>query len=79
MAQIEQVRRIISYNSGFPVAVLDLQVSTVAELPALNALVGGCLVAAGSIAQVIQTGAWYTLDADGQWYFSGGVAPEEGD
>ena len=79
MVQIEQTRRIISYNSGFPVAVLDLQCSAVSDLPALNALVGGALVAAGSIAQVIQTGAWYTLDADGQWYFSGGVAPEEGD
>ena len=79
MVQIEQTRRIISYNSGFPVTVLDLQCSAVSDLPALNALVNGALVAAGSIAQVIQTGAWYTLDADGQWYFSGGVAPEEGD
>lgn len=79
MVQIEQVRRIISYNSGFPVAVVDLQVSAVSDLPALNALIGGSLIAAGSIAQVIQTGAWYTLDSNGQWYFSGGTAPEEGD
>lgn len=57
------------YNDGSGRAVLDLQVSTVAELPALNEELGTRLkVGAGSIAQVIQAGAWYTLDENGTWY-----------
>lgn len=63
------------YNDGSGRAVLDLQVSTVAELPALNEELGMRLkVGAGSIAQVIQTGAWYTLDDNGTWYDSDGTA-----
>lgn len=63
------------YNDGSGRAVLDLQVSTVAELPALNEELGTRLiVGAGSIAQVIQTGAWYTLDENGTWYDSDGAA-----
>ena len=62
------------YNDGSGRAVLDLQVSTVAELPALNAELGTRLkVGAGSIAQVIQTGAWYTLDDNGTWYGTSGT------
>lgn len=77
MVRAEKVRDVDANGR----AVLDLQVSTVAELPTLNNLLPGSsryIVAAGSIAQVVQTGAWYTLDADGNWYFSGGVNPEEG-
>lgn len=63
------------YNDGSGRAVLDLQVSTVAELPALDEELGMRLkVGAGSIAQVIQTGAWYTLDENGTWYDSDGQA-----
>ena len=62
------------YNDGSGRAVLDLQVSTVAELPALNEELGMRLkVGAGSIAQVIQTGAWYTLDENGTWYDATGT------
>lgn len=62
------------YNDGSGRAVLDLQVSTVAELPALNEELGTRLkVGAGSIAQVIQTGAWYTLDDNGTWYDTSGT------
>jgi hypothetical protein len=77
MIRVESVRDVDANGR----AVLDLQVSTVAELPTLNNLLPGSsryIVAAGSIAQVVQTGAWYTLDENGQWYFSGGVNPEEG-
>lgn len=64
------------YNDGSGRAVLDLQVSTVAELPALNEELGMRLkVGAGSIAQVIQTGAWYTLDDNGTWYDTSGNEP----
>ena len=63
------------YNDGSGRAVLDLQVSTVAELPALNEELGmRLIVGAGSIAQVIQTGEWYTLDDNGTWYDSTGSA-----
>lgn len=63
------------YNDGSGRAVLDLQVSTVAELPALNEQLGVRMkVGAGSIAQVIQTGSWYTLDENGTWYDSDGAA-----
>ena len=62
------------YNDGSGRAVLDLQVSTVAELPALNQELGMRLkVCAGSIAQAIQTGAWYTLDDNGTWYDTSGT------
>ena len=51
-----------------------MQVSTVAELPALNEELGMRLkVGAGSIAQVIQTGEWYTLDDNGTWYDTSGT------
>ena len=62
------------YNDGSGRAVLDLQVSTVAELPALNEELGmRLIVGAGSIAQVIQTGEWYTLDDNGTWYDTSGT------
>ena len=71
MLRIEKVRA----NDGAGNAVLDIQVSTVAELPALDEELGMRLtVKAGSIAQVIQTGAWYTLDANGTWYDTSGNA-----
>lgn len=73
MVKIERVR----WNDGSGNAVLDLQVSTVAELPALNEELGIRLkVCAGSIAHVIQAGAWYTLDDNGTWYDSDGNAAE---
>jgi hypothetical protein len=77
MLRIENVREVDQNGK----AVLDFQCSTMADLPTLNQLVPGSsryVTAAGSIAQVIRTGAWYTLDANGSWYFSGGVNPEEG-
>jgi hypothetical protein len=69
MLRVEKVR----YNDGMKNAVLDIQVSTAAELPSLNDVVCGLKIIAGSIAQVIQTGAWYTLDDNGTWYDTSGA------
>ena len=60
-------------------AVFDLQVSASDELPDLGQVIAGLKVAAGTIAQVIQTGKWYTLDADGDWYDKDGNLPEDDD
>lgn len=71
MVRIERVRT----NDGSGNAVLDMQVSTVSELPALGDQLGiKLIVCAGSVAQVIQTGGWYTLDDNGTWYDSDGQA-----
>ena len=63
-------------------AVVDLQVSTTDELPEENGEITGTpygtiLVQVGSIAQVIQTGKWYTLDEDVSWYDDDGNEPED--
>lgn len=63
-------------------AVVDLQVSTADELPdklgeITGTPYGTILVDAGSIAQVIQNGKWYTLDDDGRWYDEDGNEPED--
>lgn len=71
MVRVENVRTVDASGN----AVLDLQVSTVAELPALGGYLPNSArykVAAGTIAQVIQTGEWATLDTDGNWYNSDG-------
>lgn len=70
MVRVERVR----YNTGSGTAVLDLQVSTASELPALASTIGSMIVDAGSIAQVIQSGTFYTLDDDGKWYNTDGSA-----
>lgn len=74
MVRVENVRERLQNKQ----CVLDLQVSTASELPALGANVGGLIVLAGSIAQVIQTGFFFTLDSDGSWYKDGGEDEEDG-
>ena len=69
MKRLEKVRK----QDGKK-AVMDLQVSTASDLPALGDALFNLLVAAGTIAQVIQTGKFYTLDDDGTWYDSDGNA-----
>ena len=73
MVRIEKVRKTVAVSGGNQQGVLDLQVSTAAELPDLGEVVCGVAVLAGSIAQVIQTGDFVTLDANGTWY------PEQSD
>ena len=74
MVRIENVRKQISADGTSVSAVVDLQVSTAAELPAKDAQIGTIKVSPGSIAQVIQTGVFYTLDANGTWYDDSGNA-----
>jgi hypothetical protein len=57
--------------------VVDMQVSTADDLPDLNENVEGIMIAAGSNAQVIQSGAFYTLDYNGTWYPFGGTQSAE--
>lgn len=69
MLRIEKVR----FNDGAGNAVVDIQVSTAAELPAIGETIGYSMkVKAGSIAQIIQTGDFVTLDDDGDWYDASG-------
>ena len=69
MVRLERVRQDIYYPSdGVHVGVVDLQVSTAEELPEAGSVIGNITIGAGSIAQVIQTGKWYTLDEDESWY-----------
>lgn len=64
MVKVERIR----YQDGNGLAVMDLQVSTAAELPALKSKIGRYTVDSGSIAQIIQAGELVTLDEDGTWY-----------
>ena len=71
MVRIEKERNVDgNYN-----AVLDLQVSTAAELPDMGDTIGLYTVAPGSIAQIVQADSptFVTLDANGTWY------PEQSD
>ena len=63
-------RAILGYDetTGNPIAVLSLQCSTTAQLPGIGDTVEGYIVAAGTDAQIIQTGSWVTLDGDDSWY-----------
>lgn len=70
MVRIERIRKVVAVAEGAQQVIADLQASTAEELPALNGVVEGCKILAGSIAQIIQTGVWMTLDANGTWYAS---------
>lgn len=73
MQRIENIRASWTDSTGVRHIVADLQVSTADELPALGGYVGVNVIEAGTIAQIIQTGAWYTLDDDGDWYDTDGI------
>lgn len=62
---------IIGFMQGKPVARLDMQASTAAELPSKGDEVGGYIVAAPSTAQIIQLGKFATLDDNDSWYAAG--------
>ena len=68
MVRIEGIRDVTTTGNGVQIAVLDLQVSTVAELPDLGDMVESYKLQAGSIAQIIQSDTMVTLDDDGTWY-----------
>lgn len=67
MVRIEKPRNV----DGNLNAVLDIQVSKTSDLPTSGSTVGGYTIAPGSIAQIVQTGAFATLDDDGKWYYNG--------
>ena len=71
MILIEKIRIDVTQD----IKVVDMQVSTAAELPDKNENVGGIIIAPGSIAQIIQADSptFVTLDDDGTWY------PEQSD
>lgn len=73
MVTIEKIRKLHASANGIHNAVLDLNVSTVAELPNLGATVEGTTVMANSYAVITQTGEWYKLDDDGKWYACDGT------
>ena len=74
MVRIEGTPREISYGAGGALQhVVDLQVSTVAELPAKGDVIGGGKLMPGSIMQIVQSGVWATLDEDGKWYDTTGA------
>lgn len=63
--------RTIDPQTGKQVAVLDLQVATAADLPALGDAVGSFIVAGGSTAQIVEadTVTFVTLSGgSGEWY-----------
>ena len=70
MVRVEAIRENITKDKK----VVDLQVSTIEELPTLNQDINTIIIAAGSIAHVIQSGTFYTLDDNGTWYDSDGNA-----
>ena len=47
-------REVQGYQDGKTIAVLDLQVATAADLPALGGVVENYIVAAGTIAQIVE-------------------------
>ena len=58
-------------ESGKTIAVLDLQVSTASDLPAIGDVVENYIIAAGSNAQIVRASSptFVTLDGgDGNWY-----------
>lgn len=72
MVEVRNVIRIAYDANGTLQHVVDLDVSTAAELPAIGAVVGGGKVLPTSTANIIQTGAWARLDEDGKWYAADG-------
>ena len=71
MILIEKIRIDVTKD----IKVVDMQVSTAAELPDKGENVGGIIIAPGSIAQIVQADSptFVTLDDNGTWY------PEQSD
>lgn len=64
-------REVQGYQDGKTIAVLDLQVATAADLPDLGGVVENYIVAAGSIAQIVEADepTYVTLSGDSEeWW-----------
>ncbi len=74
MQRIENVRSSTFTSDGSYLAVLDIQVSAMSDLPALGGIFCGAVVQAGTMAHVVRKGVMLTIDDDGTWYNSYGMA-----
>lgn len=64
-------REVQGYQDGKTIAVLDLQVATAADLPELGGVVENYIVAAGTIAQIVEADepTYVTLSGDSEeWW-----------
>lgn len=64
-------REVQGYQDGKTIAVLDLQVATAADLPELGGVVENYIVAAGTIAQIVEADevTFVTLSGDSEeWW-----------
>lgn len=69
--RVEKPREVKGILNGKIIAVLDLQVSTAEDLPAIGDVVENYIIAAGSCAQIVRASSptFVTLDGDdGNWY-----------
>ncbi len=73
MRRIERIRTEIYNHNGTRDVICDMQVSTAAELPAKDEQQDSIIYKPGCIAQIIESGQWATLDADGKWYDADGT------
>lgn len=59
----------IDHETGKIIAVVDMQVGTAADLPELGEVVENYVVAAGSIAQIVEADTFVTLSGDSEeWW-----------
>ena len=68
MKRIENTREMGKAVNGVQQIVADVMVSTEADLTGLADAITGVKLMPGSIALVVQTGVFYVLDDDGEWY-----------
>ena len=67
----------ISASAPVPFVSAELQWSTASDLPALHDQFDGVVICEGTIAQIIQSGQFATLDDDGKWYADGSEVSTE--
>ena len=67
----------ISASAPVPFVSAELQCSTASDLPALHDQLDGVVICEGTIAQIIQSGQFATLDDDGKWYADGSEVSTE--
>lgn len=67
----------ISASAPVPFVSAEIQCSTASDLPALHDQLDGVVICEGTIAQIIQSGQFATLDDDGKWYADGSEVSTE--
>lgn len=71
MKSIIGIIKTISASAPVPFAAVEIQCSAASDLPAMHDQLDGVVICEGSIAQIIQSGKFATLDDDGKWYADG--------